>query len=285
VQGDEVRAERRRRRTLAAGLLVPVDQGRVDIPGADPILLLRDLYPDVDRFWLPLVDIQALRTADRRFRQGMDFPVLGHKLHPWYGTYAPKRSVHLELFGTWLRQHTGPKQTAIDVGSGCGILAFMMARAGCATVHATDINPNAIESIRRELDRHDPRPPIHVHQDNLLEGFDQSADLIVFNPPWMAGAVDDPLDRALFYDDNLFERFFDQALPALSAEGRVAVVFSNVLSLLRPDLPHPIEAELARGRFQLETRLQRRVKAQRGRKTRERVEIWVLAPIDPSSAR
>ena len=154
LQGDALRFERRRRRDLAAGLLVPIDHGRVDIPGADPILLLRDLYPDVARFWLPLVDVQALRTADRRFRQGMDFPVLGHKLHPWYGTYAPKRRIHLELFATWLRQHTGPKHTAIDVGAGCGVLAFMMARAGYATVHATDVNPNAVESIRRELARH-----------------------------------------------------------------------------------------------------------------------------------
>ena len=153
LTGEELRFERRRRRRLAAGLLVPIDRGDVAIRGVDPIPLMADLYRDVGRCWLPLVDIQALRTADRRFRQGVLFAVLGHALHPWYGTYAPKRTAHLELFGTWLSQYEGPTDTAIDVGTGCGVLAFMLARAGFADVRAVDINPNAVESVRRDLAR------------------------------------------------------------------------------------------------------------------------------------
>ena len=38
----------------------------------------------------------------------------------------------------------------------------------------------------------------------------------------------------------------------------------------------PIEAELERGRFVLDERLQRKVKPSPGRRTRERVEVWVL---------
>ncbi|MBO85906.1 MAG: hypothetical protein CL927_11155 [Deltaproteobacteria bacterium] len=280
LTGDPLRQERRRRRTLAAGLLVPVERGAVAIRGADPILLLNDLYRDVDRFWLPLVDIQALRTADRRFRQGVPYSVLGHALHPWYGTYAPKRTEHLELFGTWLSAYGGLKDTAIDVGTGCGVLAFMLARAGFADVRAVDVNPNAVESVRRDLARQAERPAIRVRTSNLLEVVRQPADLIVFNPPWIAGIVDDPLDTALFYDDDLFERFFDESSGLLNPQGKVVLVFSNVLTLLRPDLPHPIEAELERGRFVLDTHLTRRVRATRGRKTREKVEIWVLSSVE-----
>ena len=283
LTGEELRFERRRRRSMAAGLLVPVERGAVAIRGVDPIPLLDDLYRDVDRFWLPLVDVQALRTADRRFRQGVLFAVLGHALHPWYGTYAPKRTAHLELFGTWLREYSGARDAAIDVGTGCGVLAFMLARAGFADVRAIDLNPNAVESVRRDLARQPDRPNIRVRESDLLEVIRQPADLIVFNPPWIAGAVDDPLDAALFYDHDLFSRFFTQCVDRLNPGGKVVLVFSNVLTLLRPDLPHPIEAELERGRFRLDTRLKRRIRGTDGRKTREKVEVWVLSKAEDGS--
>jgi len=277
LNGEALRKERRRRRTLAAGLLVPVTHDRVDLPGGGSFSLLTELYPDHHEFWLPLVEARALHSSHRRFAEGVHFPVLGHRLHPWHGVYAPHRSTHLELFATWLSQHDGPRDHAIDVGTGCGVLAFMLARSRFSRVTATDVNPNAVHSVRLDVARHTPRPSIQVRQGDLLARTPQPADVIVFNPPWIPGAVDDPLDRALYYDDDLFERFFMQARTALQPHGRVVVVFSTVSQLLRPDLPHPIEAELSAGRFVLDAKLQRRVKASKGRRTRERVEIWVLA--------
>ena len=115
---------------------------------------------------------------------------------------------------------------------------------------------------------------------DLLEAVDRPADLIVFNPPWIPGRVDSALDRALFYDDDLFARFFEQAHRGLAADGRLLLVFSSVLRLLRPDTPHPIEAELEHaGRFTLEARLQRKVKSPNRRRTKERVELWVLSRV------
>ena len=38
---------------------------------------------------------------------------------------------------------------ALDVGTGAGVLALMLARAGFEHVEAVDINPNACESVRR----------------------------------------------------------------------------------------------------------------------------------------
>jgi tRNA G10 N-methylase Trm11 len=93
----------------------------------------------------------------------------------------------------------------------------------------------------------------------------------------MQGAIHGPLDRALYYEGDLFERFFQQASQALQPGGRVVLVFSSVMQLLRPDLPHPIDTELEQGRFVLETKMRRRVKPTGGRRTRERVEVWVLA--------
>ena len=115
---------------------------------------------------------------------------------------------------------------------------------------------------------------------------DPPADLIVFNPPWIRGPVSSPLEQALHYQDGLFERFFDQAVAQLAPDGRVVMVFSNIQQLVQPDLPHPISAELERGRLRLVQKLTRRVKHppdmdRRPRRTKERVEIWELAHAEP----
>jgi hypothetical protein len=278
LDGEARRHEVRRRRRLACGLLVPIDRDRVDAPGTHPIRLLADLYPDRTRYWLPFVEVQALRAADQRFQEGVQLAVLGHKLHPWYGVYAPTRTVHLELFATWLQSYDGARTTAIDMGTGCGVLAFQLARAGFSSVVAADINPNAIESVRRDLARHTPPPPITPVRSDLFANVPEPADLLVFNPPWMAGAIEDPLDRALFFDSDLFPRFFEGARTHLNPDGRVVLLYSSVLRLLRPDLPHPVDTEVDSGRWTVQEKLQRRVKPQNGRKTREKVEVWVLRP-------
>jgi 16S rRNA G1207 methylase RsmC len=144
-------------------------------------------------------------------------------------------------------------------------------------VTAADVNPNAAWSVQRDVARHSPPSPIVGKTSDLLEAVAEPADLIVFNPPWMQGAIHGPLDRALYYQGDLFERFFQQASQALQPGGRVVLVFSSVMQLLRPDLPHPIDTELEQGRFVLETKMRRRVKPTGGRRTRERVEVWVLA--------
>ena len=279
LRGEELRDAKRHRRRLAEGLLVPIERGRVCIEGANHNPLLAKLYSDIERFWLPLVDVQALQTSAWRHSEGTHFAVLGHRLHPWHGVYAPKRTTHLELLATWLAGYTGARDHAIDVGTGCGVLAFMLARADFSRVTAADINPNAVHSVKLDVAKQSSPPAIQAVHSDLLADISDPADIIVFNPPWLPGRVDSPLDRALFYEDGLFERFFTEAHQGLSKDGRVVIVFSSMLQLLRPDAPHPIEAAIESGRFSLETRLQRKVKAQGRRRTKERVEVWVLAPV------
>ncbi len=267
-------------RSHAWRLLAPIEDGEVALPGAPKIGFLSELYPDLGRFWLPVPEIRDLSHAWYRYEHGVPMPVLGRPLHPFYGAYLPTRTTHLELFATWLSGWSGARGTAIDVGTGSGVIALMLARKGFEQVHAIDINPNAVESVRREVARSAEPPPITVQCADLLSQHGAPADLIVFNPPWTLGRVDNNLDRALNYDDDLFERFFEQAQARLKPEGRVAIVFSNVIRLLQPDVPHPIDAELDRDRFRLVATHTRRIKptpGKRARRTRERVEVWELA--------
>ncbi|MBU1413767.1 methyltransferase [Myxococcota bacterium] len=275
-------AHRRRHREAVLRLLAPIEEHRLALADARPIGFLEELYPGRPTFVLPFAQVQELFGAWNRYREGVHLKVLGHSLFPFYGTYVPTRVSHLELFGTWLHQYKGPRDRAIDVGTGCGVLALMLCRAGFARVLATDINPNAVESVSRELDRLAPPPPIDLFCGDLLGDGPEPADLIVFNPPWIRGEAQGLLDEALVFTDGLFERFFDQACARLTATGRVVLVFSNILELVQPDVPHPILSELERGRLRLVQKLARRVEPAKTpdgghRRTRERVEIWELA--------
>lgn len=273
---------RRERRAAALRLLVPIEGHRIALARAGHSGFFAELYPDTPKFDLPLVRAQELVGAWRRYDNGVHLDVLGHALHPFFGTYVPARTSHLELFGTWLAQWSGARDRAIDVGTGSGVLAWMLARAGFGQVVATDIHENAVESVRRDLERHPA--PIVPHCGDLLTSVDGTADLVVFNPPWLPGRVDSPLDQALYFDDpGLFERFFAQARARLRPGGRVVVVFSDIGGLVRPDLPHPIETELERGFLDKVQVLRRRVKASHGRRTKERVEIWELAVTEAGS--
>ena len=264
-------------------LLATIAQHKVALIDAPENGFYAELYPEHKVFALPFIEVQRLDSAWQYYDVGVHMTVLGYRIYPFYGTYVPSRLSHLELFGTWLAQYKGAHAQAIDVGTGCGVLALMMCRRGFGEVLATDCSPNAIESVSREIGRFDDPPPLSLELGDLLGTGTTPADVIVFNPPWMQGKVNGPLDRALYYEAGLFERFFDQAHQRLSEEGRVVLVFSNLITLVQPDVPHPIETELERGRFILVQKLSRKVKPSvpknggRPRKTREKVEIWELA--------
>ena len=278
------REHRRHYRATAMRLLAPIKNYRLALAHQRPIGFLQELYFGMDAFTLPFIEVQELFGAWKRYQEGTHLAVLGHRLHPFFGTYVPTRTSHLELFGTWLSQYQGSKRYAVDVGTGCGVLALMLCRRGFERVLATDANPNAIESVSRDLARLNPCPPITLEHATFLGTAQEAAELIVFNPPWLKGEVEGLLDQALYYEDGLFESFFDHALEALEPDGRVVLLFSNVIGLVQPEVPHPIERELERGRFALIQKLSRKVKppvdeSGRRRRTREKVEVWELAKV------
>lgn len=274
---EERQAHKKARNLAARRLLAPIEAHRIALDGAKPCGFLPELYPELPDFLLTFQAIEDLTRAWRFYDEGVQLGVLGHRIHPYYATYAPTRTEHLELFGTWLAGYQGALDAAVDVGTGSGVLALMLARAGFTQVHATDVNPNAVESVRRQLTR--TPAPVHVREGDLLDSV-PAVDLVVFNPPWISGRVKRPLDQALYFEDGLFERFFDQAHATVRPDGRVVLVFSNVLRLVGGERHHPIEAELQRGRFRLVERLSRKVKPGKGfKRTREKVEVWELAPV------
>jgi hypothetical protein len=287
---DGAREFRSRYQQASQNLLAPITSHRLDLEKAPEIGWFEELYADVPDFLLPFPQIQGLNSAWQWWQKGIVIPVLKRRLFPFYGTYFPTRSDHLELFDSWLQQYDGPRRFAWDIGTGCGVMALQLIQAGFDRVLATDSNANAVESVRRDLTRQSAAG-LDVRLADLF-GVEEpeSPDLVVFNPPWIEGDARSPIDSAIYHDGTLFERFFEQAHARLAGDsnvpGRLVVLFSNLPQTVDPTAVHPIQHELDTGdRFALLSQDSRPVRTgsskTRRRKrdaTQELVELWVLIP-------
>lgn len=289
-QGEVSYKERKERQhkfhMIAQNIIICIKKNKVQIQEKVAIpSLLKDLFPETEqKLYISLLDFQSLHQASQRYEAGLFFGVLGYKIHPFFAVYAPTRTSHLELFATWLQKYSGEKNCVYDIGVGSGILSFMLAKQGFGKIIATDSNPNAIQSVQRDIERLKEergylQNVIPKHGD-LFGTETEKADVIVCNPPWMLGDVKSKLDEAMYFEDGFFDRFFEQAHLRLQPNGRLVLIFSNVIDLVTPEVGHPIQKELNEHRFTLVQKMQRRVKGtkvgQRKRRTKEKVEVWEL---------
>ena len=111
---------------------------------------------------------------------------------------------------------------ALDMGTGSGIGALALARAGHSVV-AIDVNPEAVRCgrINALLNRLEER--IDVREGSLFEPVSgERFDVVAFNPPFFEGTPSD-LHDAAWRSTGVFERFAAE-LPRHLAPGGIALV-------------------------------------------------------------
>jgi len=127
---------------------------------------------------------------------------------------------------------------------------------------------------------------ITLNHGDLFENCDLKADLIVFNPPWLLAKhkLEEGIDKAMYYEEELFPRFFEQAKEHLAPHGKIVLIFSNLSQVIDEESTHPIIEELQKNkRYRKELHLRRDVRASSRRTKRrdsrdnEKVELWVLS--------
>ena len=69
----------------------------------------------------------------------------------------------------------------IDVGTGSGVLSIAAAMLGAKKVTALDLDEVAVESAKMNIKLNKVHPVVNVFQNNLLEGIQEKADVIVAN--------------------------------------------------------------------------------------------------------
>lgn len=269
-------------------LLLMVVNHKLEVKKAPKIGWLKILYPEDSEFLISFPDVQGLNSSWQWYQNGLEIEILDLKIHPYYGTYFPTRFDHLHLFDKWLKRYKGNKNTAFDIGIGSGVLSFQLLQNGFSQVLGTDTNKNAIIGTTQESERLGYSNRLSLMYGDLFADCDMKADLIVFNPPWLIAKHDlaEGIDKAIYYEDDLFPRFFKQAKQYLEKEGKLVLLFSNLAKVVGEDEVHPILDELKNfDRFKKELYMQQNVKSSSKKTKRknwrkgEKVELWVLTHI------
>lgn len=217
------RAERDRRRRehdLLGRLLVPIAEGlRVPLPHAPDVrAALSEALGEASPLpgLLPLRDLLGMIGAHEWRRRGVPVPALDASVHPHHGVFAPVRGEYVDLVAEAARRFPVAGRRALDVGTGTGVLAFVLARAG-ARVVATDVEPGAVACARENAARLGLADRVEVVQADLFAG--GPFDLVVSNPPWLPEPAHTPLERAIFDPGGAFLSAFLAGLPAHLAPG------------------------------------------------------------------
>ncbi|CAA6802263.1 MAG: Protein-N(5)-glutamine methyltransferase PrmC, methylates polypeptide chain release factors RF1 and RF2 [uncultured Sulfurovum sp.] len=268
-------------------LLVKIEENKIVVKKCPDIGWLEVLYPDVSEFYISFPEVQGMNSSWQWYEKGIEVKTLNLMLKPYYGTYFPTRFDHLKLFDKWLKKYEGSKENAIEIGVGSGVLSFQLIQNGFNNIFATDTNKNAIIGVAEEIKRLDYEDKLTLNHGDLFENCDVKADVVLFNPPWLLAKhkLEEGIDKAMYYEADLFPRFFEQAIEHLAPEGKVVLIFSNLAQVIDEENPHPIIEELRNhNRFRKELHLKRDVRASSRRTKRrdnrdtEKVELWVLSP-------
>lgn len=270
---------------LCAHFLVIVKAHKLQLAKAPETPWLRDFYPDKEEFLMCFTDILGMNGAYQWYVQGIDFPGLKGRVHPYYGAYFPTRFSHLQLFDKWLASQKSFKR-ALDIGCGCGVLSLFLHKHKVAHIHATDINPNAVYSTASEIQRRGLSNMITVEHASFSGSFQpQSHDLIVFNPPWLPAPPSSSLDRSTYYDNDFFKDFFNHIHHKFNKEALLVMLFSNFAEVAGLSQSNPIAEEIEKNkRFSLLEKIEAGT-ALRPKKnkdwmhnirSKEKVSLWVL---------
>ncbi|MBN6041413.1 methyltransferase [Amycolatopsis sp. 195334CR] len=217
---------------------------------------------------LPLRELLGVIGAHEWRVKGIEVPVLGAKIHPHYGVFAPIRQEYLELAGRAPFPTTNP--TAFDIGTGTGVLAALLARRGATKIVATDVNPRACACARENLARlgHD----VEVQQRDLFPP--GRADLVVCNPPWVPGRARSDLELAIF-DTDMLDRFLADLGDHLTPAGEGWLILSDLAEHLGLRTREDLERTIARAGLRVTQRLDTRPRHKRARAD-ETTSLWRL---------
>lgn len=188
-----------------------------------------------ERMLMSFRDLQEMESAHAIRQRGIPIEELNDmKIHPHFGVFWPARADYRYLVQTApLQEHH--KVLAIDVGTGTGCLALILAHRGVKNVLATDIDERAVKCAKDNVSRFGMTDRIHVEQCDLFPvNSALKASLVVFNPPWIPGETTSLAERAVFdtKDSQTLRSFLQQLPDRLTDNGIAWLIISDFAELL-----------------------------------------------------
>lgn len=209
----------------------------INLPRAPEVkqALTEVLGPQRQNFLLSLRELLGFIGAHEWRSKGVQIEYLNSKIFPHYGVFAPIRSEYLNL----LIKAPLPNlaQTALDVGTGTGVLAAILVRRGLKQVTATECEERAIVCAQENFKHLGIENKIRLeHTEGLPEGH---FDLIVCNPPWLPIRPTSSLERGIYdLDHSMLRSVLEQARTRLNPQGELWILISDLavhLGLREPD--------------------------------------------------
>lgn len=120
-----------------------------------------------------------------------------------------------------------PGSTVLDMGTGSGVGAVFAAQ-WAARVVAVDVNPAAVRCARMNGLLNGVESRVEVREGDLFDVVAKERfDVVLFNPPYIAGSPKTDLEKA-FFSTGLAERFAGELRAHLNPGGHALVILSDI---------------------------------------------------------
>lgn len=135
------------------------------------------------------------------------------------------------LIGAWA--NIDKAKTILDIGTGTGLIAIMMAQRSFAKIDAVELEPAAYHQAVENIERCIWKDRIHVYNKSFQlysETCKQQYDLIITNPPYFSNALHTPDQKRTNarHDISLsFEDILSGSQRLLSDHGRLNVILPS----------------------------------------------------------
>jgi len=116
-------------------------------------------------------------------------------------------------------------KTAIEIGSGTGLMSIVMAKFGAKKVIASDISQLAVENTQDNVDKFGIQNVVKVVQGDLYENVHEKADTIAWMIPFFSGIPPkgDTISASMMMPPELFERFLIESPEYLRPNGVILI--------------------------------------------------------------
>ena len=140
---------------------------------------------------------------------------------------AMKVGTDAVLLGSWIKASSSRK--ILDIGTGCGVIALMLAQKSPARIDAIDIDAGAVEQAERNFSESPwaDRLTARCISFQSLAAHGHPYDLIVTNPPYFHHAPKPAVESRVNARHNemlKFDELIDGALLLLRPDGRFCLI-------------------------------------------------------------
>jgi len=164
-------------------------------------------------------DVERVEGIDLLIYPGVHHPVV-FRSGAWFARILANLTPEV------LSLRDGPVAHALDLGTGTGLQALVLARRGFQVI-ATDINPVAVRCAHHNVRNHRLEHRIHCVQADLFAPFPPARfDLVVSNPPFFSGLPTSAADAA-WRSPDLPDRIARGLDAILAPEGAALFVLST----------------------------------------------------------